>query len=287
MDEIEDDQRRRLVAPAPADLRIRGRAQAALEELRRRGAVLAEHRDHAVEGDRLAGEPERDLPELYKQRPEVLPGGVEEGQVAGVAQRDRSPATPVDLEPPALGVARHATGRGEHRGDVVRQRLARLGRVHAMDHPVLAPRVEEGVATANPLALEAQHDLAALPLLGRVRAAVPDPHPPPAVLALGDVAGEVQVLERVVLGVDRESVAVRVTRDTARQRPGRQHPLVLEPQVPVQAGRVVLLDHVAARGRLVARCSLLVARLRGAVEVALRAVVGELVARFCHRCLCT
>ena len=170
----------------------------------------------------------------------------------------------------------------------LRQRLARLGRVHAMDHPVLAPGVKQGVAAAHPLAVEAQHDLASLPLLGRVRAAVPDPHPPAAVLALGDVAGEVEVLERVVLRVDREPVAVGVPRHAARERPRRQHPVVLEPQVPVQARRVVLLDDEAAGFAVrVVRRSSFVVRLGRLIEVALGAVVGELVACRRHCCLCT
>ena len=118
----------------------------------------------------------------------------------------RSPR-PVDLEAPAVLVARHPPRRGEHRREPLGQRLARLGRVHAVDDPVLAPGAKERVAAADALAVEADHDLAALPLLGLVGARVPDPHRAAAVLALRDLAREVDVLERVVLGVDGEPVA--------------------------------------------------------------------------------
>ena len=60
---------------------------------------------------------------------------------------------------------------------------------------------------------------------------------------------ELEVLERVVLGAHGQPVLVRVLRDAARQRPGGERALVLEPQVPVEAARVVLLDHEAGRRR--------------------------------------
>ena len=53
---------------------------------------------------------------------------------------------------------------------------------------------------------------------------------------------EVQVLERVVLGVDRQAVVGRVRRDPVGDRPRGQHAVVLEAQIPVQARGVVLLD---------------------------------------------
>ena len=56
---------------------------------------------------------------------------------------------------------------------------------------------------------------------------------------------EVEVLHRVVLGVHGEVVAARVAGQAARHRPGGQHPVVLQAQVPVQAAGVVLLDDEA------------------------------------------
>ena len=57
---------------------------------------------------------------------------------------------------------------------------------------------------------------------GLVGAAVPDRHRPRAVLALRDLTLELEVLERVVLGVHREPVLVGVCRDSARAAPRRR-----------------------------------------------------------------
>ena len=46
----------------------------------------------------------------------------------------------------------------------------------------------------------------------------------------------------MVLGVHGQVVAARIAGQAARHRPGREHPLVLQAQVPVQAAGVVLLD---------------------------------------------
>ena len=58
---------------------------------------------------------------------------------------------------------------------------------------------------------------------------------------------EVEVLERVVLGADRDAVVARRRRDAVGERPRGEHAVVLQPQVPVQARRVVLLDDEARR----------------------------------------
>ena len=82
-----------------------------------------------------------------------------------------------------------------------------------------------------------------------VGAAVPDLHLAGAVLALRDLAGEVDVVERVVLDVHREVVALGVGRDALRHRPRDQHAVALEAQVPVQVAGVVLLHHEALARR--------------------------------------
>jgi hypothetical protein len=80
-------------------------------------------------------------------------------------------------------------------------------------------------------------------LLRLVGTAVPDLHRPGAVLALRDLAVEVQVLEGMVLGAHRQPVLVGMVGDPPRDRPGGQRPFVLQAQVPVKARGVVLLDH--------------------------------------------
>ena len=92
VEEVEGDQGRRRVARAAADLGVGARPQAALERRSRRRAVLAEHRDHPVDRDRLAAELERDREQLREPRPQVLAGGALELEMAGVAERDRARA---------------------------------------------------------------------------------------------------------------------------------------------------------------------------------------------------
>ena len=78
------------------------------------------------------------------------------------------------------------------------------------------------------------------------RAPVPDDHVAAAVLALGDDALEVEVLDRVVLDVHREPPRLRVERRPLRHRPAGQHAVDLEPEVVVQAaGPVALHDEPA------------------------------------------
>ena len=64
---------------------------------------------------------------------------------------------------------------------------------------------EQRVARVDALAVQRDLDLARLPLQAVVGAAIPDRHRAGAVLALWDLALEVEVLERVVLGVRRRS----------------------------------------------------------------------------------
>jgi hypothetical protein len=123
-----------------------------------------------------------------------------------------------------------------------------------VDHPVLGLIAfvdrEERVAALDALAAEADLDLARLPLERLVGPAVPDRHRPGAVAPLRDLPVEVEVLQRVVLGVDRQPVVLGLGRQAVGDGERDQHAVVLEPQVPVQARGVVLLDHEAPRRRV-------------------------------------
>ena len=68
---------------------------------------------------------------------------------------------------------------------------------------------------------------------------------PPPYSPLRDLALEGRVLQRVVLGVHGEVVHRRVVGDALGQRPGDQHAVALQPEVPVQPAGVVLLHHEA------------------------------------------
>jgi hypothetical protein len=194
--------------------------------------------------------------------------------VAVVDRRHGPDAVPLDLEAELLLPRRELAAAGEHRDQLLGQRLVRrvLRRVHPVDHPVRLARAEQRVAAGHALAVEGGDHLVLAELLGLVGAAVPDGHRPGAVLALRDLAVELEVLERVVLRSHRQPVLGRVLGHAARQRPRRQRALVLETQIPVEAARAVLLDD-EARGVL--RPAPLALRLRALLEVALRLVGAE------------
>ncbi len=139
-------------------------------------------------------------------------------------------AVPLDLVGEGVVVARQAAGLGEHRPQVLGYGLAPgvLGRVHAVDHPVLPVRLEQGVPALEAFPVEGEDHLVVAELLGLVGPAVPDLHVPRAVLAGRDVALEVEVLERVVLDVHREVVALGVRRDALGHRPRHQRSVPLE-----------------------------------------------------------
>ena len=105
-------------------------------------------------------------------------------------------------------------------------------------------------------------------------AAVPHHHGAAAIFALGDGALEGGVGEGMVLGAHGEALVVRVEARPVRHRPALEHPVQLQPQVPVKPGRVVLLDHEAvamAPAQFLVRALRLV-RLR---EISLRIIGGE------------
>ena len=144
-----------------------------------------------------------------------------------------------------------------------------------MDHPIALVGLEERVSTAHAFAEERRDDLVVAQLMELVLAAVPDPHRARAVVAVGDVALEVEVLERMVFGVHREMVPLRRRRDALRHRPREEHSVVLEAEIPVQRARVMLLhDEARPFGRRRARGGV-TARFRRRVEVALGAVLLE------------
>ena len=146
-----------------------------------------------------------------------------EPHAPALAIEDRAHAVPFDLVGPAGVVARQLRELRHHRHDPVGHRLVPgIGRVHPVDHPVLALGLEEDVLARQPLAVEGDHHLVLAELVRLVGALVPDLHLPGAVLALRDLPREVDVLERVVLDVDGEVVALRVVRDSLSGSPTRR-----------------------------------------------------------------
>ena len=117
----------------------------------------------------------------------------------------------------------------------------------AEQQPVLLVAVEVGrnerPRALEPLAVEADGEAAVALLLDElVRAVVPDLDGARAVVALRDLALEGRVVERVVLDVDGERALAGLERHALRHGPGGERAVALEPEVVVEAARVVALD---------------------------------------------
>ena len=106
-------------------------------------------------------------------------------------------------------------------------------------------------------------------------AAIPHDHRAAAVLALRNVALEVEILDRMVLGAHREPLLAQREARAAGDGPALEHAVELEPQVVVKPAGGMLLHHELA-GRVSRGLRL---RLRRPCEVALAGIFDELLAR--------
>ena len=264
-------------AHLPSDLRLRGQPHALLDLLEAWPAFLVERHDLAVQDDLARSERAAHRTHLGIARRDLLTRPAHQPHAASIHIRDAANAVPLELEPPTVvGRGKAGCQVGHHRVDALRHRLAIriLRRIHPVDHPVVAARLKEDVFACQPLAVEFDHDLALGPFDGLVGARVPDGDSPAAVLALWDLARELEVLERVVLHVDGEVILFGIGRDALGHSPGHAYPVLLQPQVPVQSPRVMLLDDKAQR--LPLSPGNLRPRLGRALEIPLGLVLSEL-----------
>ena len=256
-EQVEDDVGDRRLLGEPLRLGLGRDVHPVLEPAEARTALVVERDDLAVEDRAVRAQRAVEAVQLGIALRDVVAAARLQPQAAGLGVGERADAVPLHLEGPALRVRRQVREPGEHRDDLLRHRLAVriLRRIHPVDHPVLAGRLalalvqrEEPVAAAEALAVERHLDLGVVELVRLVDAAVPDPHRAGAVAPLRDVALPLEVLERVILGVDRHAVVLRVLGDPVRDRPGDGDAVVLQAQVPVQPGRVVLLHDEPGEG---------------------------------------
>ena len=149
-----------------------------------------------------------------------------EGPVTGCVRRARPP------EPPASARATSAGARSRAAEGSIRWIIQFLPLV-----------VEQHVAALHPLAVEDDHDLACAPLLALVGAPVPDRDrsrrrtrpagSSPLKMPYSRGWSSTWTARWFSLGVEGEPL---------RERPGSEHPVPFEAEVPVQARGVVLLD---------------------------------------------
>ena len=119
---------------------------------------------------------------------------------------------PLDLEGPVIGVPRKGAWLRQHRRDPFRHQLPPgvVRRIHPVDHPVLAARSGTARSGRSPARRGGARSPRRHGTSRRVGARVPDLHQAAAVLAAWDLALEVEVRERVVLGAHGEPVLARV-----------------------------------------------------------------------------
>src|ERR1700732_3693392 len=138
---------------------------------------------------------------------------------------------------------------------------------HAYQHPaavqLVAAQREFQVALLEPL----------LGIVGFPIAAVPELHGAATILVLGNGAFEIAVIKRMVFDFHCQPLVARIERGPPGDRPGFEDAAELQPEIVVQPGRVVLLDHEAPLlRRLHGRVA---AGLRGLFEIPLFPVGGE------------
>ena len=107
-------------------------------------------------------------------------------------------------------------------------------------------------------------------VLGRPETAVPHLDRAAAILAHGNDALEVTVVERVVFHFDGQALVGRIEGRSLGDRPGLEDSVGLEPQIVMKASGVMLLDDVAQPVR--AWRGVAAARLARHVEIPLRLV---------------
>ena len=145
---------------------------------------------------------------------------------------------PLHLVRPAPAAGQHLRARGQHRAHPFRQRHP-----FAVDHPVVFAGPVERVATGQAAAVQHHLDLARRPFHQLVATAIPDADGSGTVFAPRDDSAESRVGQRVVLRAAGEMVAGRVVRHALRYRPGGQHPVMFQAEIPMQPAGVMLLHH--------------------------------------------
>ena len=108
---------------------------------------------------------------------------------------------------------------------------------------------------------------------GNPGATIPELHRAAAILALGNRAFEIAIVEWVILDLDGQALVVRIERGSARYRPGLEHAIEFEPEIVMQPRRIVALDDEAQP--LPLRDSRFAGRLGGQAEVAFCAIGSE------------
>ena len=115
--------------------------------------------------------------------------------------------------------------------------------------PVAIFEVDEPVVALQFPTFEQHVVLSRLPRLKDKRALIPDLDSPSPILSLGNRSLEVEVAQRVVGHLHRQSLDARLCRRTLWHSPALQDLIKFQSEIPVESSCVMLLNHEARVAR--------------------------------------
>src|SRR5438552_8327716 len=120
---------------------------------------------------------------------------------------------------------------------------------HFVDEPVAILEVDQPIVAFELPTFEQHMVLARLPQLKNIRALVPDLDSPSPILSLGNRSLEVEIAQRVVGHLHRQSLDARLCRRTLWHCPALQDSIKFQSEIPVESSCVMLLNHEARGAR--------------------------------------
>src|ERR1035437_1670933 len=199
--------------------------EAMLELTEVRPTVRAKGHNLTIKDGRTRPKELPNLTQLGECRREILVVPAECQDSAAFDVEHGPYAVPLDFVGPTVVIGGQRSGSGEHRSDASGKRFEVLGCwVHAMDHPVLAMRREEYVATLRHRPMEDDFDLSVGPLFKVVVPGVQNAAVTAAVLTRRYVALKAAVFQGVILSVDSKMICRGVYGETLGQRPSQKNP---------------------------------------------------------------
>jgi len=115
--------------------------------------------------------------------------------------------------------------------------------------PVAIFEINESIVTFQLPAFEKDVVLSRFSQLKDVRALVPDLDSPSPIFSLGNRSLEVEIAQRVVGHLHRQSLDSRLCRRTLWHSPALQDLVKFQSEIPVESSRVMLLNHEAKVAR--------------------------------------
>ena len=128
---------------------------------------------------------------------------------------------------------------------LISSQLVRLPPFAIVLHPHQHPAAVQTFPIQREFQIALGQRLLGRPAFGLPIAAIPELDGSAAILAFGNRAFEIAIIERMVLDLDRQALVMRIERGPSRHRPGLEHAVEFEPKIVMEPRRIVLLDHEA------------------------------------------